>query len=179
MWKKENKFKRGKRKRSTCEDNMSGKIINCIKTYQKILNNKILKQRSYYSDGIKDLPGNGKKHWFKELMQYIKTSLSNLKFVLVPFFSVFEKDVEIDLWLSEFAQMYTYILYCPDIAQCPWLQRMIPTNNTNCNFLMHKIPSNVECLVLLHSSIIINFEKLGTINKEVNNDEMDDGPFKK
>ncbi len=38
---------------------------------------------------------------------------------------------------------------------------------------MHKIPLNVECLVLLHSTIIINLEKLGTINEEVNNDEMD------
>jgi hypothetical protein len=51
---------------------------------------------------------------------------------------------------------------------------MIPTNNTNCNFLIHKIPSNVKFLVLLHSPIIINLEKLGTINKEVNNDKMDD-----
>ena len=33
---------------------------------------------------------------------------------------------------------------------------------------MHKIPSNVECLVLLQS------EKLGTINEEVNDDKMDD-----
>jgi hypothetical protein len=39
---------------------------------------------------------------------------------------------------------------------------------------MHKIPSNVECLALLHSPIIINLEKLGRINKEVNNDKMDD-----
>jgi hypothetical protein len=105
-------------------------------------------------------------------MQYIKTSLSNSKFVLVPFFPVVEKDVKTDLRLSAFVQMFTYILYCPDIAQCPWLQQMIPTNNTNCNFLMHKTPSNVECLVLLHSSIIINLEKFGTINKEVNNDKM-------
>jgi hypothetical protein len=47
-------------------------------------------------------------------------------------------------------------------------------NNTNCTFLMHKIPSNVECLVLLHSPIIIDLEKLGTINEVVNNDKMDD-----
>jgi hypothetical protein len=39
---------------------------------------------------------------------------------------------------------------------------------------MHKIPSNVEYSVLLHSPIIINFKKLGTINKEVNNDKMHD-----
>jgi hypothetical protein len=53
--------KKGKRERSTCEDNKPNKIINCVKTFQKTLNNKILKQQSYYSDGIKDLPGNGKK----------------------------------------------------------------------------------------------------------------------
>jgi hypothetical protein len=51
---------------------------------------------------------------------------------------------------------------------------MITTNNTICNFLMHKIPLNVECLVLLHSPIIIDLEKLGTINKEVKKDKMDD-----
>ncbi len=38
---------------------------------------------------------------------------------------------------------------------------------------MHKILSNVECLVLLNSPIIINLEKLGKINKEVNDDKMD------
>ncbi len=86
MLQKGNKFKKGKRKRSTCEDDELTEIINLVKTYRKTLNNKILKQRSYYSDGIKDLPRNGKKQWFKESMQYIKTSLSNSKFVLVPFF---------------------------------------------------------------------------------------------
>jgi hypothetical protein len=99
MLQKGNKFKKGKRKRSTYEDDESNKIINCIKTYRKTLNDKILKQRSYYSDGIKDLPGNGKKQWFKELMQSIKMGLSNLKFMLVPYFSVLEKDVKIDLQL--------------------------------------------------------------------------------
>jgi hypothetical protein len=69
--------------------------------------------------------------------------------------------------------MFTCILYCPDIAQCPWLQQLIPTNNTNHNFLIHKMPSNVECLVLLHSPININLKKLGTINEEVNDDKMD------
>jgi hypothetical protein len=38
---------------------------------------------------------------------------------------------------------------------------------------MHKIPENVECLVLLYSPFIINMEKLGSINKEVNNDKVD------
>jgi hypothetical protein len=39
---------------------------------------------------------------------------------------------------------------------------------------MQKIPSNVKCLVLLHSPIIIDLEKLGAINKEVNDDKMND-----
>jgi hypothetical protein len=51
---------------------------------------------------------------------------------------------------------------------------MIPTNITNHNFLTHKILSNVECLVLLHSPIIINVEKLRTTNKEVYDDKIDD-----
>jgi hypothetical protein len=38
---------------------------------------------------------------------------------------------------------------------------------------MHRILSNVECLVLLHSPIIINFEILGTVDEKVNNDKMD------
>ncbi len=38
---------------------------------------------------------------------------------------------------------------------------------------MHKIPSNVECLVLLHSPIIINVEEMETIHEKVYNDEMD------
>jgi hypothetical protein len=51
MLQKGNKFKKGKKKRSTFEDDESNKFINCIKTYWKTLNDKILKQRSYYSDG--------------------------------------------------------------------------------------------------------------------------------
>jgi hypothetical protein len=116
MLQKGNKFKKGKRKRSTCEDEESNKKINCIKTYRKTLNNKISKLQSYYSDGIKDLPGNQTKQWSKQLMQYIKTSLSNSKFVLVPFFSVLEKDVKIGLQLSAFAKMFTYLIlpwHCP------------------------------------------------------------------
>ncbi len=58
MFQKGNKFKKGKRKGSTFKDNKSNKFTNCIKTYRKTLNNKILKQRSYYIDGIKDLSGN-------------------------------------------------------------------------------------------------------------------------
>jgi hypothetical protein len=97
MLQKGNKFKRGKRKRSTFKDDEPNKFIDCVKMYRKTLNDKFLKQWSYDGDGIEDLLGNGENQWFKELMQSIKTSLSNLKFVLVPFFSVMEKDVKINL----------------------------------------------------------------------------------
>ncbi len=163
MVQKGNKFKSGKRKKSTFKEVEWIKFINCIKTYRETLNDKILKQWSYYSDQIKNLPSNGKKQWVKKLVQSIKTSLSNSKFGLVPFFSVLEKNVKISLRLLAFVQMLTYILYCPIIAQCPWLQWMIPTNINNCNFLMHKI----------HSPIIIHVEKSGTFCKEVYDKEMD------
>jgi hypothetical protein len=54
---------------------------------------------------------------------------------------------------------------------------MVQTNDTNkhsqSQILTHKIPSNVECLVLLHSPIIINVEEMETIHEKVYNDEMD------
>jgi hypothetical protein len=62
------------------------KLSIASKLTKKTLNNEILKQWSYYSNGIKDLPSNRKKQLFKESMQSIKTSSSNSKFVLVPFF---------------------------------------------------------------------------------------------
>ncbi len=41
MLQKGNIFKKGKRKKSTFEDDESNKIINCVKTYQKTLNKEI------------------------------------------------------------------------------------------------------------------------------------------
>jgi hypothetical protein len=88
MLQRGNKFKKGNRKRSTFKDKELNEFIYYVKTYRKTLNNKILKHRSYYSDRIKNLPGNGRKQWSKESMQSIKTSLSNLKFVLTGFHPV-------------------------------------------------------------------------------------------
>ncbi len=74
--------------------------------------------------------------------------------------------------------MFTNILYCPNIAKCPWLLQMIPMNISRSKLTSLKIPSCVECFVLLHSPIIIDMEELEAIKlkvqKNVTDDEMDD-----
>ncbi len=53
------KTKTRKRKRTTdVQIDDSNVFTNCVKTYQKSLNCKILEQNSYFSDGIKTLPTN-------------------------------------------------------------------------------------------------------------------------
>jgi hypothetical protein len=87
--------------------------------------------------------------------------------VLAPFFSVLEKNFKINLRLSAFAQMFTYILYCPDIAECPWLLQMIPMNISHSQLTSLEMPSCVECIVLLHPPIIIDMKELeAVISKE-------------
>jgi hypothetical protein len=85
------------------------------------------------------------------------------KFALVPFFSVLEKNFKINLQLSAFAQMFTYILYCPDIVECPWLLQMIPMNISRSQLTSLEMPSRVECMALLHSPIIIDMNKLEAV----------------
>ncbi len=46
MSEKRTNFKKGKRKRSTCEDDESNQIINCVKTFRKTLKDKFVKQQS-------------------------------------------------------------------------------------------------------------------------------------
>ncbi len=106
------------------------------------------------------------KKQLKEIKKKLSTDLK-LKFVLVPFFSVLEKNFKIDLQLSAFAQMFTYILYCPDIVKCPWLLGMIPMNISRSKLTSLEMPSCVECFVLLHSPIIIDMKELEAINLKV------------
>jgi hypothetical protein len=95
------------------------------------------------------------------------------KFALVPFFSVLEKNLKMDLQLSAFAQMFTYILYCPDIAKNLWLRQMIPMNNSNTKLTSLEMPSCVQCFVLLHSPIIIDMNELEAINSKVHKNVME------
>jgi hypothetical protein len=87
--------------------------------------------------------------------------------------SVFEKNFKIDLRLSAFGQMFTCILYCPNIAKCPWLLQMIPIKISHPKLTSHGMQSCVECFMLLHSPIIIDIKKLQTIQETVADDEID------
>jgi hypothetical protein len=143
MLQKGNKFKKGKRKRSTFEEDKSNEFINCVKTYQKTLNNKILKQQqSYYSDGIKNLPGNGKKQWLKELMQSIKTIRQTQKFVLVPFFCLGEECQNRLLTISIYANPYIYLILP---QHCP--MSMVAINDTNKHYQLQifKAQNTIKC----------------------------------
>ncbi len=124
---KQKKPKTRKKKRTTVQYDKSDKFTNCVKTYQKTLNCQILEQDLFFNDGIKNLPM-GCTVTIKQLKEIKKKSSteSKSKFALVPFFSVLERNFKIALRLSAFAQMFTCILYWPNIAKCPWLLRIIP-----------------------------------------------------
>ena len=67
---------------------------------------------------------------------------------------------ELFLYPSAFGQMYTYVLYCPDIAMCPWVLEMLSKNNSKNSFDSVVFPQSIECLVLLHSPFIIDMKEL-------------------
>jgi hypothetical protein len=112
-----------------------------------------------------------KKH-LKEIKKMSSTDLKS-KIALVPFFSALEKNFKIALQLSAFAQMFTCILYCPDIAKCLWLRQMIPMNNSSTKSTSLEMPSCVECFVLLHSPIIIDMNELEAIISKVHKNVME------
>jgi hypothetical protein len=179
---KQKKTKTSKRKRTTVQYDESDVFTNCVKTYQKTLNCQILEQIFFFNDGIENLSTDctDTRKQLKEIKKKLSTE-SKSKFALVPFFSVLERNFKIDLRLSAFAQMFTYISYCHDIAKCPWLLRMIPMNISHSKLTSLKMLSCVECFVLLHSPIIIDMKELEAINlkvqKNVMDDEMDNGIY--
>ncbi len=125
----------------------------------------------FLSERIKEPPTDCTvtKKQLKEIKKMSSTDLQS-KFALVPFFSVLEKNFKINLGLSAFAQMFTYILYCPDIAECPWLLQMIPMNISRSQLTSLEMPSCFECIVLLHSPIIIDMKELkAVISKDCKN----------
>jgi hypothetical protein len=74
--------------------------------------------------------------------------------------------------------MFTCILYCPNIAKCLWLVRMIAIKISRPKLTPLEMLSCVECFVLLHSPIIIDMKTLEAIylkvQKNVTDDEMYD-----
>ena len=76
--------------------------------------------------------------------------------------------------------MFTYVVYCPNIAKCPWVLEMLSKNKTNGNLDLKYISNCVECLVLLHSPFIIDMKEMEALFKTLNvndgeKDENNDG----
>ena len=51
------------------------------------------------------------------------------------------------IYVSAFGQIYTYLLYCPNISKCPWVFEMLKKNRSNANLDSYTATDNVECLV--------------------------------
>ncbi len=84
--------------------------------------------------------------------------------MLVPFFLVFKLELYHDLQFSAFAQMYTYVLYCPDVFKLNWLLMKI-TRNLSSSYQIEV--QQMECLLLLHSSMIIDWEELSKFEEDL------------
>ena len=77
------------RKRCSSKTDESDRFINCVKTYRQKLNEEILSQKQFISNGgLENLRG-------KSLCEMIRISQS--KFMLVPFFLVFKLELYQDL----------------------------------------------------------------------------------
>jgi hypothetical protein len=87
------------------------------------------------------------------------------------------------IYVSALSQMYTYLLFCPDITNCPWVAEMLKKNwsgdNDEFSYTSNK---NVQCLVLLHSPTIIDMTNLlkaiEKADKDIDNDTDDEDYYK-
>jgi hypothetical protein len=149
-------IKSKKRKRRSSKTDESDCFINCVKTYRQKLNEEILSQKQFISNGgLENLGG-------KSLCEMIRMNQS--KFMLVPFFLVFKLELYHDLRFSAFAQMYTYVLYCPDVFKLNWLLMKI-TRNLSSSYQIEV--QHMECLLLLHSPMIIDMEELSKFEEDL------------
>jgi 5S rRNA maturation endonuclease (ribonuclease M5) len=149
-------IKSKKRKRRSSKTDESDHFINCVKTYWRKLNEEILSQKQFISNGgLENLGG-------KSLCEMIRISQS--KFMLVPFFLVFKLELYHDLQFLAFAQMYTYVLYCPDVFKLNWLLMKI-TRNLSSSYQIEV--QHMECLLLLHSPMIIDMEELSKFEEDL------------
>jgi hypothetical protein len=121
----------------------------------------------------------------KLINKFIKTDLnmerksSASNFLLLPLHLVIQDDIAkstSSIYVSALSQIYTYLLFCPDIANCPWVLDMLKKNwSGDNNGFLYENNKNVQCLVLLHSPTVINMHKLKeAIDKEDEDNEKDD-----
>ena len=119
----------------------------------------------------------------EDLNTEIKSARS---FLLLPLYLVIQDDVANSssfIYVSALSQMYTYLLFCPDITNCPWVAEMLKKNwsgdNDEFSYTSNK---NVQCLVLLHSPTIIDMKNLqkaiDEADKDIDNDTDDEDYYK-
>ena len=112
-----------------------------------------------------------------ELNTERKSSAGN--FLLVPLHLVMQDDIAQSssfIYVSALSQMYTYLLYCKDIHDCPWVLDMLKKNRSgNNNESLTYEQKNVQCLILIHSPTIIKMNNLKqAIKNKDNNDTNED-----
>ena len=111
-----------------------------------------------------------------ELNTERKSSAGN--FLLVPLHLVMQDDIAQSssfIYVSALSQMYTYLLYCKDIHDCPWVLDMLKKNRSgNNNESLTYEQKNVQCLILIHSPTIIKMNNLKQAIKTKENDNDDE-----
>ena len=108
-----------------------------------------------------------------------ETKSSEGNFLLLPLQLLMRDDVANSssfIYVSALSQMYTYLLFCPDITKCPWVAEML---KKKCSYTSNK---NVQCLLLLHSPTIIDMNDLqkaiDEADKDIVNDTDDEDYYK-
>ena len=108
-----------------------------------------------------------------------ETKSSEGNFLLLPLQLLMRDDVANSssfIYVSALSQMYTYLLFCPDITKCPWVAEML---KKKCSYTSNK---NVQCLLLLHSPTIIDMKNLqkaiDEADKDIVNDTDDEDYYK-
>jgi hypothetical protein len=137
---KQKKIKTRKRKKMTVQYDKLDVFTNCVKTYQKTLNCQIL-EPFFFNDGIKNLPTDCTvtKKTIKRNQDKVSTETKS-KFALVPFFLSWRGISKSTCDYQHLSKMFTYILYCPNIAKCPWLLQIIPMNISRSKLTSLKMP---------------------------------------
>ena len=114
-----------------------------------------------------------------ELNTERKSSAEN--FLLVPLHLVMQDDIAQSssfIYVSALSQMYTYLLYCKDIHDCPWVLDMLKKNRSgNNNESLTYEQKNMQCLILIHSPTIIKMNNLKQAIKNKDNNDTDDEDY--
>jgi len=177
------KKEKKKKKTKTSDSNSLEVIVNDVIEFRKKQQQEIVSQKNYISHGnitaFSLINNEQNDNIFNECK--IKTrdlvGENNSLFLLIPVHLLMCDDAmsKSFIYVSAFGQMYTYVLYCPNISKCPWVFEMLKKNRSNANFDSYTATDNVECLVLLHSPFIIDMDDIKeVINKPAEQNVKDE-----